>query len=123
MFCFKKYKQPEQTEVKVDTVDYKRKAKDLEARVKQLEDQLNTIYHETTNEDFVFDFDAVNVFSLERNWKDHRPCSIVGYTISEPYTDSNGSVQTKQCVKEWYLYCSKEQHAKLVEQFRNSMKD
>lgn len=119
MFCFKKCEQPE---VKVDTTDYKSKCKTLEDRVRQLEDQINTIYHETANEDFVFDFSAVNVFSLERNWKDLRPCTIVGYTLSEPYTETEGSVQTKEVVREWYLYCSKEQHAKLVEQFRNAMK-
>lgn len=111
--------------VPVDThdIDYKRKAEQLEERVKQLEDQLNTIFHETTDEDFEFNFNAVNVFSLERNWKDHRPCTIIGYTLSDPYTETEGSVQTKEVVREWYLYCSKAQHAKLVERFRNSMKD
>lgn len=119
MFWFKKYQEPE---AQVDTTDYKQLSKNLEARVKQLEDQLNTIAHETTEEDFVFDFKAVNVFSVERNWKDYRPCTIVGYTIDEPYTDSSGNIQTKECVKEWYLYCSKAQHAKIIEQFRKSMK-
>lgn len=119
MFSFKKYQLPE---APVDTTDYKHKAEQLEARVKQLEDQLNTIAHETTNEDFVFDFSTVKVFSVERNWKDYRPCTIVGYVINEPYTDSAGNLQSKESVKEWYLYCSKEQHSKLIEQFRNSMK-
>lgn len=119
MFSFKKYEQPED---KVDTTDYKSKAQELEDRVKQLEAQINEIFNETANEEFAFDFNAVNVFSLERNWKDHRPCSIIGYTLSEPYTETDGNVQTKEVVREWYLYCSKEQHAKLVEQFRNSMK-
>ena len=119
MLCFKKCTT---TEAQIDTTDYKRKAEELAARVKQLEDQLNTIFHETTNDDFVFDFNAVNVFSLERNWKDHRPCTIIGYTLSEPYAQTDGNVQTKEVVREWYLYCSKEQHAKLVEQFRNAMK-
>ena len=119
MFCFKKCESPEP---QVDNTDYKQKAKQLEDRVKQLEDQINTIYHETANEEFAFDFKAVNVFSLERNWKDLRPCTIVGYTLSEPYTETDGNVQTKEVVREWYLYCSKEQHAKLVEQFRNAMK-
>lgn len=102
--------------------DYKAKVKDLEDRVKQLTDQINTIFHETADEEFAFDFKAVNVFSLERNWKDHRPCTIIGYTLSEPYTETDGNVQTKEVVREWYLYCSKEQHTKLVEQFRNAMK-
>lgn len=108
--------------IQVSEVDYKRKCEDLEDRVKQLEDQINTICRETKNEDFVFDFSAVKVFSVERIWKDYQPATVVGYIVDEPYSDSNGIIGTKECVKEWYLYCSKEQHAKLVEQFRNSMK-
>jgi hypothetical protein len=113
-------KQKENTQV--SEVDYKALAEKLEAQVKRLEDQINTICHESKNEDFVFDFKAVKVFSVERNWKDYQPATIVGYIINEPYSDSSGIIGTKECVKEWYLYCSKEQHAKLVEQFRKSMK-
>lgn len=119
MFCFKQCKTQDS---QADVNDYKLKCKALEDRVKQLEDQILNIQHESTEQDFVFDFSAVNAFSVERHWKDYRPCTIVGYTVNEPCVDSDKVVHNKEVVREWYLYCSNEQHAKIVEQFRASLK-
>ena len=102
-------------------VDYKRLAESLQKEVDQLQKRLNTAYTETGDADFVFNFNAVKVFSVERNWHNDRPCTIVGYVLQEPVTITEDNVTTKDVVREWYLYCSKEQHAKLVEQFKKVM--
>lgn len=101
---------------KVDEVDYKRLSESLKKEVDQLQKRLNTAYTETGDADFVFNFNAVKVFSVERNWHNDRPCTIVGYIV-----DESGENGMKPSIKEWYLYCSKEQHAKLVEQFKKAM--
>ena len=106
---------------KVDEVDYKRLSESLKKEVDQLQKRLNTAYTETTEADFVFDFTAVRAFSVERNWHNDRPCTIVGYILQEPVTITEDNFTTKDVVREWYLYCSKEQHAKLVEQFKKAM--
>ena len=104
-----------------DEVDYKALAEKLQAKVDQLQTRLNTAYTETGDADFVFNFNAVKAFSIERNWHNDRPCTIVGYVLQEPVTMTEDNVTTKDVVREWYLYCSKEQHAKLVEQFKKAM--
>lgn len=106
---------------KAEEVDYKALAEKLQAKVDQLQTRLNTAYTETSEADFVFNFNAVKAFSVERNWHNDRPCTIIGYVLQEPVTMTEDNVTTKDVVREWYLYCSKEQHAKLVEQFKKVM--
>lgn len=106
---------------KVEEVDYKALSEKLQAKVDQLQTRLNTAYTETGDADFIFNFSAVKAFSIERNWHNDRPCTIVGYVLQEPVTMTEDNVTTKDVVREWYLYCSKEQHAKLVEQFKKAM--
>lgn len=120
MWFNKKYCAPSMPEAK-DEVDYKALAEKLQAKVDQLQTRLNTAYTETGDADFVFNFNAVKVFSVERNWHNDRPCTIVGYVLQEPVTITEDNLTTKDVVREWYLYCSKEQHAKLVEQFKKAM--
>lgn len=120
MFWFNK-KSTQTPTTKVDEVDYKSLAESLQKEVDQLQKRLNTAYTETCDADFVFNFDAVKAFSVERNWHDNRPCTIIGYVLQEPVTMTEDNVTTKDVVREWYLYCSKEQHAKLVEQFKKAM--
>lgn len=119
MFWFKKQPQCKVQEAK--QVDYKALAEKLQSKVDELQSRLNTAYTETSDADFVFNFNTVKAFSIERNWHNDRPCTIVGYILNEPFTTTEDNVTTKEVVREWYLYCSKEQHAKLVEQFRNAM--
>lgn len=120
MWFNKKYCAPSMLEAK-DEVDYKSLAEKLQREVKQLQERLNVVFHETTEADFIFNFNAVKAFSVERNWHNDRPCTIIGYVLQEPVTMTEDNVTTKDVVREWYLYCSKEQHAKVVEQFNKSM--
>ena len=103
--------------------DYKQLAEKLQAEVESLNSKLTLAYNETADSEFSFDFNKVNAFSIERNWSGEaqRPVTIIGYMLSEPVTMTEDSVTTKDVVREWYLYCSKEQHTKLVEQFNKAM--
>ena len=116
MFSFKKKQCENCPTEKVEDVDYKQLAKSLQNEVYTLTKQIREIYNETADADFAFDFNLMRAFSIERNWHHDRPCTIIGYIISEP--TEHGANNN---VKEWYLYCSKEQHAKLVEQFNKVM--
>ena len=95
----------------------------LQDEVNALRRKIAMIEDESTNADFVFDFNKVNAFSIERNWSSdgQRPVTIIGYMLSEPVVMTEDNVTTKDVVREWYMYCSLEQHAKLVEQFNKAM--
>ena len=103
-------------------VDYKAQAEKLKQEVANLQSRIDTAYTETSESEFVFDFSAVKAFSVERNWNNGRPVTIIGYMLSEPFTTTEDSVTTKEVVREWYLYCSKERHAEIVEQFKQYIK-
>ena len=106
---------------KVEEEYYKTLSAELQAQLDNLQRELSTIKSETADAEFSFDFDRVNAFSVERNWNDGKPVTIIGYMLSEPVVMTEEGVTTKDVVREWYLYCSKEQHAKLVEQFNKAM--
>lgn len=71
--------------------------------------------------DFVFDFNTVNAFSVERNVHEGRPCTIIGYLLpTEEVKD--GTITNSDKVREWCLYCSIDQHKALVKAFKESRK-
>lgn len=113
---FGKQKQCNDCPAEKDEVDYKRLSESLQKEVDNLQARLNKAFNETKDADFEFDFNTMKAFSVERNWRDGNPCTIVGYILNEPTEHG-----MKESVKEWYLYCSKEQHAKLIEQFKKAM--
>lgn len=75
---------------------------------------------------FSIDWKVMNVFSIERNLcndgtQNHR--TILGYMTEEPVTTVENSVTYKDVVREWTLYCSHDEHQRLVAEFneyRNS---
>lgn len=76
---------------------------------------------EETKADFAFDFNVVNAFSIERNVHDGRPCTLIGYMLpTEEVKD--GTITNSDKVREWYLYCSMDQHKALVKAFKESRK-
>ena len=85
------------------------KNKELLDKIDDLQRKIDYLNHHINNEinasSFEPDFNAINVFSIERNINESKPCTIVGYILDN-----------KVC--EWYWYCSKEQHHKLVTQFK-----
>lgn len=66
---------------------------------------------------FGIDWDAMKVFSVERNWGNGCPQTILGYMLSEPAVHTEGTVTYKDVVREWTLHCSAEKHEELVKEF------
>lgn len=73
------------------------------------EQRLLSIEANCSQSDCVIDFNAINVFSIERNTNDNFPCTIVGYTLKS---------DTSEQVREWYLYCTDQRHQELIDSFR-----
>ena len=72
---------------------------------------------EMVNASFGIDWDAMKVFSVERNWNNGFPTTILGYMLSEPAVHTEGTVTYKDVVREWTLHCSAEKHEQLVKEF------
>lgn len=66
---------------------------------------------------FAIDWDAMKVFSIERNLNNGFPTTILGYMLSEPAIHTEEQVTYKDVVREWTLHCSAEKHEQLVKEF------
>lgn len=91
-------------------------------RLKHIDDLNKAVNKDIEGADFAMDYDACNAFAIERNAKDGKAVTIVGHFINEPVAFTDGQVQLKQVVKEWFMYCSQEQHNKLVAEFKKKGK-
>lgn len=80
---------------------------------KRLEEEMATA-------SFGIDWDAMKAFSVERNWNNGFPTTIIGYMLSDPVIHTEGDDQRvtyKDVVREWTLHCSAEKHEELVKEF------
>jgi hypothetical protein len=77
----------------------------------------NRLETEMATAPFAIDWDAMKVFSIERNWNNGIPYTILGYMLSEPAVHTEEQVTYKDVVREWTLYCSAAEHARLIEEF------
>lgn len=78
------------------------------AEVERLKNKIQQIDDAVSDADMSIDFNAVNVFSVERNTKDDLPCTIVGFLIKDGETFRH---------LEWYLYCSERVHKNIITDF------
>jgi len=84
---------------------------ELNLRLKQneidnlIKDQTDKVRNELVS----FDFKAVKVFSIEREWDTRGSRTNIGYVLNDE-------------VHEWHLFCSDEQHERLVKEFEKSRK-
>lgn len=92
--------------------------KELQREILRLKDTLEetqrivaNVKREISNCEFSFDFANINAFSIERNFDNNLPVTVIGFLTND-----------KNETKEWYLYCSTEQHQRLVEQFNKIKK-
>lgn len=113
---------------KVTLAEKNRRIEELEKELKRYADalgeerkKLEEINSAALSATFCFDFNAVQVFSVERNTDKGYPRTIIGYLLPEP-VNLDGTVATKNSVKEWYFHCDEKQHEALVKAFRESMK-
>lgn len=93
----------------------------LVARIKELKDRIDGEY---STAKYAVDWREMNAFSVERVMENGAPKTIIGYILAEPVvsTDSD-NVTYKDVVREWTLYCSHEEHQRLVDQFEQYKKD
>ena len=93
----------------------------LKLEVKRLKSDIDNyrkrIEEEFSNASFGIDWDAMKVFSVERNWGNGWPHTVLGYMLSEPAIHTEEQVTYKDVVREWVLHCSAETHEKLVLEF------
>ncbi len=109
---------------KIKMSDLKVELEDLKRENKHLK-ELNDAYNKRLNEDFDtasfgIDWDAMKAFSVERNWNNGFPTTIIGYMLSEPAVHTEGDEQRvtyKDVVREWVLHCSAAKHEELVKEF------
>ena len=70
---------------------------------------------------FSIDWKTMNAFSIERGWENGTLKTTIGYLLQEPvaYTETDGTqnITHKDVVREWTLYCSAEEHERLVTEF------
>jgi len=109
----------EHSNLKVELEDMKRQVKDL---TYANETYKNRLEGEMSKASFAIDWDAMKAFSVERNWGNGFPHTVIGYMLSEPavHTEGEGGdprVTYKDVVREWTLYCSAEKHEELVKEF------
>lgn len=99
--------------LKVELEDLKKENERLKCANDAYEMRFNG---EMANASFAIDWDAMKVFSVERNFSG-APTTILGYMLSEPAIHTEEQVTYKDVVREWTLHCSAEKHEELVKQF------
>lgn len=117
----------------VDIAEKNRRIDDLEREVQRYSEALQqerekfenykkSIEDAARSATFSFDFNVVEVFSVERNVGDGgKPVTIIGYLLPEPI-NIDGIVASRTAVKEWYLHCDDDQHKAIVKAFEDSRK-
>lgn len=90
----------------------------LENRILQMQEaERDARSADVLSSTFAIDFNIMRVFAIERNIHNNLTCTIVGHFVNEPVAFTDDNVHEKDIVREWYLYCSQEQHEKLVAEF------
>ena len=111
----------EVSNLKVQLEDLKKENKILQYANDVYKSRLES---EMVNASFAVNWDAMNVFSVERMWENGVPKTILGYILEEPVVYTEGDDQRvthKDVVREWTLYCSAEKHEQLVAEFKQWM--
>lgn len=106
---------------KIKMSDLKVEIEELKRENKRLK-EINQTYNQRLNEEFDtasfgIDWDSMKAFSVERNWNNGFPHTIIGYMLSEPAVHTEGTVTYKDVVREWTLHCSAAKHEELIKEF------
>lgn len=106
---------------KLRVVELEKKIIEQESLIKDYQKTIDKINADVPASSFSFDFNSVKVFSIERNYSENRPVTVIGYFLPEARVVENADgIITNDIVREWYLFCDQEQHEKLVEEFNKS---
>ena len=94
-----------ESEIESLKLELKWKKEEADRLRQTLEDQKKHARNELVS----FDFKAVKVFSIEREWDARGTHTTIGYIVNDE-------------VKQWVFFCSEEQHERLVKEFEKSRK-
>jgi|694.fasta_scaffold152160_5 hypothetical protein len=96
---------------KLEVSNLKVKLEDANANVERLKAELLRVKNDedTSKATVSIDFNKIKCFSVERNDYGSRPCTVLGYNLP---TDAENTGP-----REWTLYCSVEQHERIVDAF------
>jgi hypothetical protein len=100
--------------LKVELEDLKKQIETLRSLNEQFKKRIDG---EFSTASFAIDWDAMQVFSIERNMSCGYAHTILGYMLSEPVIHTEEKITYKDVVREWHLYCSAEKHEELVKEF------
>jgi hypothetical protein len=104
--------------IKVELEDLKKENERLKYANTQYQSRL---MDEMSKASFSVDWKTMNAFSVERGWDNGTHKTTIGYLLQEPCvhteTDGNQNVVYKDIVREWVLYCSADEHERLVKEF------
>jgi hypothetical protein len=115
------------TNKQIEEIKSKAAADAISKYTKELQNEYNAIENAIKARaecaaSFDFNDEDINVFSVERiempsftGVPNSRERTVIGYFI---FDENGGTI-----IKEWTLYCSREDHNKLVEEFRASKKN
>jgi len=76
----------------------------LRKEIDTLKERIENIRKEQQSCTFIFDFDIITVFSIERVFKHNVPCTVIGYLL-------NGDP------REWNFSCNEQIHEDLCSKF------
>ena len=111
---------------KIEASDLKVEVQDLKKEIAQLNDSIRIYQARLVNEyskaSYSLDWKTMNAFSIERMWENGTHKTVVGYLMQEPVTVTEDNVTTKDVIREWTLYCSHEEHERLVQEFNEYKK-
>jgi hypothetical protein len=115
MWSWEKKQDDQSYKLASENVKLQQKINELEFKVEKYEKRLEGEYAKAS---YSIDWVTMNAFSIERNLDtdgSHR--TIIGYLMVEPFTTVEDNVTYKDVVREWNLYCSHEEHQRLVAEF------
>jgi hypothetical protein len=121
LWSWEKKEEDQSYKLASENVKLQQKVNELEYKIKQYQERLDSEFSKAS---FSIDWALMNVFSIERNITGlDGTKTILGYMMAEPVTTIENDVTYKDVVREWTLYCSHEEHQRLVAEFneyRNS---
>jgi len=99
---------------KIATSNLKVELEKAQHKILQLENKIKdiTVAINSSNQEFVIDFNAIRCFSIERQDYGYTGKTVLGYNLLND-SENHGP-------REWHLYCSEKQHQKLIEQFNQT---
>lgn len=113
MWSWEKKEDDQSYKLASENVKLQQKINELEFKVEKYEKRLEGDFAKAS---FSIDWDIMNAFSIERNLccdGSQNHITIIGYMIAEPV----GSDTFKDVVHEWTLYCTHDEHQRLVAEF------